>query len=722
MMENRLKVLLIDDDEDDFILTRDLLSDVNGTVYETTWVSRYSEALEAICNGDQDVCLIDYLLGEGNGIELVREAIAAGCRVPMIVLTGQGDREIDLEATVAGAADYLVKSKIDAPLLERAIRYAVAHGQTLETLRESENRFRSVVESANDAIILIDHCGEIMSWNRSAEMIFGYNETEILRQPISVLFPSSYTQHISANGDCDPLIASGVLQLGSRTTELNGIKKDGNAFPLEISLSSWETADGIFYSGIVRDVTERKSLEEQLIHQALHDPLTGMANRVLFRDRVEHAIARAGRKRAPVAVLFIDLDNFKSVNDSLGHASGDELLLCVTDRLQSCLRSSDTPARLGGDEFAVLVEDIEGAGAATIVAERIRTVIAEPFSINGKDVFVTTSIGIATTDTMDDSPENMLRNADVAMYMSKTNGKDRYTVFESEMHDSLVKRVQLETDMRTALDRREFEVFYQPIVDLSSETIMGMEALIRWNHPQKGLVPPQEFIPVAEESGLIIHLGRWVLEESCKQAAIWQAAFKHIDRLSITVNIASRQFQDDDLVDMVKTALAKSGLPANCLILEITESTMLKNTDATIKKLDELKSVGIRLAIDDFGTGYSSLSYLQRFPVDILKIDKSFIDKVALGKEGSAVARAIITMSDTLHLRTIAEGIENLGQQTELQNLGCELGQGFHFAKPLPAADMNEFLMRSVVAKDSAWAGEKPVPVSPVTKAPAIAC
>ena len=713
MKENSIKVLLIEDDEDDYILTCDLLSDVAGTKYETTWVSRYSDALEAICNGDQDVCLIDYRLGEGNGIDLMREAIAAGCRVPMILLTGQGDQAIDLEATNAGAADYLVKGKLEARLLERAIRYAIAHGQILETLRESENRFRSVVESANDAIILIGHTGEIMSWNRSAETIFGYSEGEILGKPLSTLFPPSYTQNIAPNGESDPLITFGLLRPGSNATEFNGVKQDGSEFPLEISLSSWKTSEGVFYSGIVRDVTERKSLEEQLTHQALHDPLTKLANRALFRNRVEHAIDRCGRKRASIAVLFLDLDNFKSINDTLGHAAGDELLILVTERLQACLRTSDTPARLGGDEFAVLVEDIENTDGAVLIAERIRSVLEAPMSICGTEIFVSTSIGIATTTTFKETPEDLLRNADVAMYMSKSSGKNRYTVFKTEMHEALIKRVQLEADMRCGIENEQFEVYYQPIVDLHSERIMGMEALVRWNHPTLGLISPLDFIPLAEETNLIIPLGQWILEKACVETREWQKQYKYAELLSITVNVASRQFQGKGLLQTVETALAKSGLPPQCLILEITEGTMLKNTDATIMKLTELKALGIKLAIDDFGTGYSSLSYLQRFPVDILKIDKSFVDKLTQGKEGAAVARAIISMSDTLQMKTIAEGIESTGQQAELQDLGCELGQGFHFAKPLRSKDMDKFLRMSLLREKNTRDTNHLLPVRP---------
>lgn len=692
MKGNILKVLLIEDDEDDYILTSELLQDVKGTNYELVWESNYNNALANMLGSHYDVCLVDYRLGDGTGIELLREAAANGCRIPMILLTGQGDKEIDIEATEAGAADYLVKGEIESSVLERAIRYAVAHGRTLEILSESENRFRSIVESANDAIILTDSQGKIISWNKTAEVIFGYRETEILGQMLSTLFPPISRSKIFGDSKTDSMLASGLLHPGSKAIELEGLKKEGSRFPLEISLSSWETAEGIFYTGIIRDITERKSLEDQLTHLALHDPLTKLANRVLFRNRVELSLERAKRSSLPIAVLFLDLDNFKTINDSLGHAAGDELLISVAERIRACLRTSDTPARLGGDEFAVLIEDTKHTEGAVLVAERIKDVLSSPFLINGKTVFVGASIGIASTVTSQENPEELLRNADVAMYIAKNQGKGCYAVFENKMHEALVQRVEIESELRRAIDRKEFVLHYQPIINLQSKQIVGMEALVRWNHPQRGLIPPMEFIPIAEESNLILPLGQWILEEACEQANKWQNQFGGESLLSITVNISNRQFEHKLLVETVTNALLKSGLSPQNLILEITENTMLENSEATGKKLQELKDLGVRLAIDDFGTGYSSLSYLQRFPVDILKIDKSFIDKINLSKEGAAVARAIITMGDTLQLRTIAEGIETPEQISELQNLGCELGQGYHFAKPLDKDSMSTFL------------------------------
>ncbi len=678
-----------EDDEDDFILTSALLAEIKSVSYEVEWISKYADALAAICAGKHDVCLVDYRLGEGTGLELLRESVKNGCSMPLILLTGQGDAAIDCEAAEAGAANYLVKGEIETALLERSIRYAVKNARIHEKMRESENRFRSVIESASDAIVLTDG-GRIFSWNKGAKSIFGYIETEIIGKPLATLFSSRFCD---AENDIETMLAAGLLRLESRAQELAGIRIDGEEFPLEISFSSWQSAGQKFYCGIVRDVTTRKHLENQLSHQALHDPLTSLPNRVLFRNRLEHALARSDRRHIPLGILFLDLDNFKNVNDSLGHAAGDRLLVAVAERLSICLRVGDTAARLSGDEFAVLVEEAVNPGDALAIAERITEVLRAPFIIDGKEIIIGTSVGITITTTGKENPEELLRNADVAMYTAKSQGKGRYVVFENKMHAALVERIEIENDLRRAVEREELTLNYQPIIELQTGRITGMEALARWTHPTRGMISPMEFIPVAEETGLIIPLGRWVLETACEQARAWQNQYFGEEPFTITVNLSGRQFQQANLIETIKTALKKSGLPPACLVLEITESMMLQNTEATILKLHEIKDLGVRLAIDDFGTGYSALSYLERFPVDILKIDKSFVDKISSGgREGAAVARAIITMSDTLRMKTVAEGIEEIEQKEVLQGLGCEFGQGFHFARPLDTAAMNEFL------------------------------
>jgi diguanylate cyclase (GGDEF)-like protein/PAS domain S-box-containing protein len=702
MKQETIKVLLIEDDEDDYLLTSDLLGEVKDVRYDIHWVSRYDDALATLRGGDYDVCLIDYRLGPGNGIDLMREALGSGCPVPMILLTGQGGKDIDNEATEAGAADYLVKGTVEAHVLERAIRYAIANGRMIRQMRESETRFRSLVESAKDAIVLTDFEGKIISWNDSAEIIFGYSRDEASRLSLSDLFPSGSSDD-SGQTAIRPFIVTELLQSKSKTIELKGIKSDGEEFPLEISLSSWQTIDGLFYSGIIRDITDRKSLEEQLTHQALHDPLTKLANRVLFRDRVAHALAKIARSKTSIAVLFLDLDNFKTVNDSLGHARGDMLLVSVAERLRTCLRSTDTPARLGGDEFAVLIENARHPEDAVFVVERITEALRDPFTIDGKEVFVETSIGIAASVTGAENPEELLRNADVAMYKAKSQGKGRYVFFENEMRVALMERIELEDDLRTAIENQELELNYQPIVELETNRVTGMEALIRWNHPKHGLILPDKFIPIAEDANLIVPIGIWVLEEACRQASCWINQYGGEWDLSITVNLSIRQFQQSNLFKLVAETLARTALPPEYLILEITETLMIQNTEAMIEKLQRLKDLGIRLAIDDFGTGYSSLSYLHRFPVDILKIDKSFIEKVCQGKEGTAVARAIIMMGESLNLRVIAEGVENAEQASALKRLGCESGQGYHFSRPLDRDAMSEFLANAETYSRTVW-------------------
>ncbi|MHB1224566.1 MAG: sensor domain-containing protein, partial [Gemmatimonadaceae bacterium] len=444
----------------------------------------------------------------------------------------------------------------------------------------------------------------------------------------------------------------------------------------------------------IRLVDEIRRSEERLAHQAFHDPLTDLANRALFLDRVGHALARRTRHPTPLAVLFIDLDDFKKVNDSLGHPAGDRLLVVAAERLSICVRGSDTVARLGGDEFAVLVEDAVSPSEVLAIADRVATALRAPFHIAGTEVFVSASIGVAPA-AAGDTADELLRNADVAMYFAKTRSKSATAVFEPWMQTAARERLELEADMRRALERGEFVLHYQPIVRLDDGEIIGMEALVRWQHPVRGMVPPGEFIPLAEETGLIVPLGSWVLEQACRQVRSWQSG-QHPGAvpLKVTVNLSSRQLQEPDVVATVRAALADSMLPAGTLVLEITESVLMQHTSLTLARLRELKALGLSLAIDDFGTGYSSLGYLQRFPIDILKIDKAFVDAVGSDTD-AALARAVIALGDTLGMQTVAEGIEVLAQVDGLRKLGCKLGQGFHFARPLPPDELRLLLERS---------------------------
>jgi diguanylate cyclase (GGDEF)-like protein len=431
-------------------------------------------------------------------------------------------------------------------------------------------------------------------------------------------------------------------------------------------------------------VTDAKT--QEAVFQAYHDSLTGLASRKLFMDTLEQALARATGEdpdsRERLAVLFVDLDRFKTVNDSRGHAVGDLLLMGVADRLRFCLTGTDAAARLGGDEFAVVMHDIAEEEQAVLLAKTLIAELQAPFVIHGREVFVNASVGIAFSNP-GQGAETLIRNADLAMYQAKNNGKGRHEVFEPAMQITLLRNLELEADLRRAVDRDEFLLQYQPIVSLTDSRISGMEALVRWRHPVYGLMPPAKFIPLAEETGLVVPIGTWVLREACRQAGRWNARRRGLPPLSISVNLSARQFERADLPGIVAGALADSGLDPHCLVLEITESLLLHHTEATMGRLEQLKGLDVRLAIDDFGTGYSSLAYLHRFPIDILKIDKSFVDEVVNGPEASAVARAIVQLGTTLRLDTIAEGIEAPGQLAELLAAGCRLGQGYYFGRPL---------------------------------------
>ena len=412
-------------------------------------------------------------------------------------------------------------------------------------------------------------------------------------------------------------------------------------------------------------------------------------------------------------MLFLDLDEFKTINDSLGHGAGDQLLVAVAERLRTCLRDADTAARLGGDEFAILLEEIEEAGPA-LVAQRVLDTLHAPFVLSGREVFVNASIGIAVGSVQQDANE-LLRDADAAMYVAKTNGKGRFETFAPAMHDAVMERLTLQVELQRAVEQQEFTIQYQPIVELDSGRITGVKALIRWQHPVRGQMPPARFIPLAEQTGLIVPIGRWVLQQACQQAQRWHTQHPTTPPLGVSVNLSARQLQHPGLVPDVAAALAVSGVDPGSLTLEITESVLVHDTEATITVLGKLKTLGVRLAIDDFGTGYSSLNYLQRFPVDILKIDKSFIDGVAKGAEASTVARAITKLGHSLGLETVAEGIEEPEQQAAISAMGCLQGQGYHFARPLDADAITQ-LLDDHSPSDSHPATNQPLrdPVQPV--------
>jgi diguanylate cyclase (GGDEF)-like protein len=470
-------------------------------------------------------------------------------------------------------------------------------------------------------------------------------------------------------------------------------------------------------SGIVttfRDITERKELEQALHYRAFHDSLTDLPNRTLFVDRIEVAMARAAARGTTVAMMFLDLDNFKVVNDSLGHAVGDQLLVALTDRIKGCLRLEDTLARLSGDEFAILFEEIWGEDDAVRLAERIQEQLQNPFSIDHRELYVAASIGIVVSGPTHTTPGDLLRDADLAMYRAKANGKGRCEVFNHTMNVHFTERLALESNMRRSIERGELRVHYQPIVRLDDESVVGFEALVRWEHPQRGLIPPSEFIPIAEETGMIVPLGAWVLEESCRQVQQWQDERCHGRSLLLSVNVSARQFQSPDLVETVAEVLQRTGFNPTSLKLELTESLMMRDVERTTQRLHELKALSIQLVIDDFGTGYSSLAYLRQFPITVLKIDRTFVNRLGTDPQDDAIVRSIVTLSRDLGMEVVAEGIETTEQLKTLRALGCDYGQGYYFSRPLPSAQAEELVTREAAKPASAPGLVTPAPLRPL--------
>jgi diguanylate cyclase (GGDEF)-like protein/PAS domain S-box-containing protein len=569
--------------------------------------------------------------------------------------------------------------------------------------RQNEARFRSLVQHSSDVIMVTRPNGTMRFVSPSASRVFGYEPAALLGRPLATLLhPADRDRATQLFGE----VVAGPGVIGP--VEWRFRQADGSWLHAEIlatNLLGDPTVRGIVLN--TRDVSERKRLEEQLTHQAFHDPLTGLANRALFRDRVSHALALAQRQGHPITVLFLDLDDFKRVNDSLGHAEGDRLLIAAAERFQSCARAADTVSRLGGDEFAILIEHVAGSDGRPELLQRLEEAMTYPFALSGNQVQVSASIGVATASP-GDTADDLLRNADVAMYAAKRRGKGRSETYELRMYADVRERLEMEAALRTALETDQLSLHFQPIVSLKTGALYGVEALVRWDHPTRGHLLPQSFITLAEETGLIVPLGAWVLTEACRQVQEWRALFPETP-LCVSVNISGRQLQGGGVTGALREALAATGASADGVVLEITESVLMQQTDTVQERLWELKSLGVRLAIDDFGTGYSSLSYLQRFPIDILKIAKPFVDDVGSGTEKSALARAIVGLGETLKLRTIAEGIERGDQRAALLELGCDLGQGHYFSRALPPDGIARLLTARRAAAERRMSAASPL-------------
>jgi diguanylate cyclase (GGDEF)-like protein/PAS domain S-box-containing protein len=559
--------------------------------------------------------------------------------------------------------------------------------QAEEAVRAAEERFHSAFDHAPIGMNLLDLDARFIQVNRAFCAITGYREEELIgRTCQSITYPEDLEKE-----------AQGMRRMAAGEIEHYQIEKRfvhsaGHPVWATASRSLVRSRDGepLHLVSQVEDITQRKQSDLMLTHMALHDSLTGLPNRTLALDRLALALARTERHPSSVAVLFLDLDRFKVINDSLGHNLGDQLLVAVAARLREAVRPSDTVARIGGDEFVVVCEDIVGVEDATRIAERIADALSRPFELNDDEVLLATSVGIALSSGPGDTPETLLRDADAAMYRAKETGRNRYEVFDSSMRVEAVERLDLEQALRRALGRSEFRLFYQPVLDMETGTIVGVEALLRWEHPERGLLRPAEFISLAEETGLILPIGKWALQEACRQARRWREADPDRPPLTVAVNLSARQLAQPNVADMVAEALESTGTDPSQVWLEITESILTGDTEATVGALRALKALGVRLSVDDFGTGYSSLLYLKRFPVDTLKVDRSFVAGLGTYPEDTAIVAGVVGLAQTLGLTAIAEGVETEEQRAALRALGCDLAQGYLFGHPEPAENLGE--------------------------------
>jgi diguanylate cyclase (GGDEF)-like protein/PAS domain S-box-containing protein len=692
MSKKPIKVLLlVEDNQGDARLLQEMLNErsVNGT--EVSHVTTMSDAESHLGMHVVDIIILDLGLPDTQGVEAIRRAHAAAPRIPLVVLTGLDDESLAAQALQEGAQDYLLKGQIDARGLFRSLRYAIERKIMEEALYAEKERAQVTLNCIGDAVVCTDISGRITFLNPVAETMTGWPLTEAAGHPITEVFRTLNATSIEPTETTAELA---ILQIRSVHLPPSStlIRRDGLEIPIEDSIAAIHDRQGQAIGAVIvfRDVSVARAMAQQITHSAEHDFLTGLPNRMLLNDRISQAIASARRHTRHVAALFLDLDGFKHINDSLGHPIGDKLLQSVANRLQASVRGADTVSRQGGDEFVVLLPDLQQPEDAAVMAGRILRDVAEPHLVDQHEMHVTTSIGVSVFPDDGSDAETLIKNADTAMYQAKENGRQSFQFFKPAMNARAVERQSIEESLRRALERQEFTLHFQPKIYIKTGAITGAEALIRWTHPSRGPISPAQFIPIAEDCGLIVPIGRWVLRHAAQQAQAWVDA--GLRPTTMAVNVSAMEFRDDDFLRGLFAILDETRLAPRALELELTESVLMKRVANTALILQTLRKSGVQVAIDDFGTGYSSLSYLRKFPIDTLKIDQSFVAQIDSGEDDAAIVTAVLGMARSLKLRVVAEGVETFEQLEFLHAHHCEEAQGYYFSRPVPAEQFAKLL------------------------------
>jgi diguanylate cyclase (GGDEF)-like protein/PAS domain S-box-containing protein len=690
-------VLLIDNDPAAAGRIGAALGAAGVGAFEVEWVRALSEGLERLSQKGIAAVLLDLSLADSQGIETFDKLFAVAPDIPILILGGDVPESLAKEAVSRGAQDYLLPGHLDSYSLPRALRNAIERKFVEDALYVEKERALVTLNSIGDAVLCTNISGNITYLNLVAERMTGWLRAEAIGRPLAEVFRI-------IDGDTrqtarDPMeMAVEQNKTVGLTVNCVLVDRDGFESAIEDSAAPIHDRSGRVIGAVIvfHDVSAARAMTMQMTHSAHHDVVTNLPNRLLLNDRITQSISLALRQSRPFAVLFLDLDHFKKTNDSLGHAAGDELLQSVSKRLLACVRGSDTVSRQGGDEFAILLPEITHAEDAANCATHILTALHAPHLIGGRSLHIGASIGISLYPKDGVDAGTLIKNADMAMYHAKERGRGNFQFFEAEMNFKAVERQSMESELRRALKEDEFLLHYQPKVNLETGEITGVEALIRWNQPGQGLVAPAQFVPIAEDCGLIVPIGRWVMREACTQARAWQdAGLRH---LRMAVNVSAVEFREKGFVENVRTVLAETGLEARYLVLELTERVLMEHAKSTAAVLKELKAMGVHLAVDDFGTGYSSLSYLRQFPIDVLKIDQSFVHQITSNTDDSTIITAIINMGRSLRHIVIAEGVETDEQRTYLQSHHCEEGQGFLFGRPVAAPQFGRLLQMEITS------------------------